>query len=170
MHNSVHSSACFWVIYWTLNYAFKTGGTWSAKYKNIFQNIRKKEIYTYWENARIRSVSPWENVRIRSVSLRENAWIRCVSLWENARIRSVSLWENARMRSVSLWGNARMRSVSLWENARMRSVSLWEPIVALNQISHHHHREVWDQSASPQTNLSFVRIKVPKWRKSYLVC
>ena len=159
MHNSVHSSACFWVIYWTLNYAFKTGGTWSAKYKNIFQNIRKKEIYTYWENRRIRSVSPWENVRIRSVSLRENAWIRCVSLWENARIRSVSLWENARMRSVSLW-----------ENARMRSLSLWEPIVALNQISHHHHREVWDQSASPQTSLSFVRIKVPKWRKSYLVC
>ena len=28
------------------------------------------------------------------------------------------------------------------ENAQVRSVSFWEPIVALNQISQHHHREV----------------------------
>ena len=38
------------------------------------------------------------------------------------------------------------------------------------EISQHHHREVWDQSASPQRSLSFVRIKVPNGSKSYLAC
>ena len=47
-----------------------------------------------------------------------------------------------------------------WENAHIRSVSFIEPIVALNQINQQHHKR----------SLSFVRIKVPKWSKSYLVC
>ena len=49
----------------------------------------------------------------------------------------------------------------------MRSVS----ITTQNfEISQHHHREVWNQSASPQKSLSFVRIKVPNGSKSYLAC
>ena len=39
------------------------------------------------------------------------------------------------------------------------SVSFWEPTVALNQSDH---------SATPQRSSNFVRIKVPKWSKSYL--
>ena len=47
-----------------------------------------------------------------------------------------------------------------WENAHIKSVSFMEPIVALNQIIEQCHK----------INLSFVRIKVPKESKSYLLC
>ena len=54
----------------------------------------------------------------------------------------------------------------------IRSVGFWEPIVALNQISHHHHWEVWvlgDRSVIITTEKCEFW-EIPKWGKKYLLC
>ena len=41
----LYINAYLWVICWTVNYRFKTGWSWYSKYKNLLQNIWKKQIY-----------------------------------------------------------------------------------------------------------------------------
>ena len=73
-----------------------TGCTWSSKYKNHFQNIWKKQIETYWENAQIRSVSFWEAIVVLNQVIQQSykeVWVLLNQVIQQSYKEVWVLWE-----------------------------------------------------------------------------